>query len=290
MENKNSKNLKNKENNSSSLFDWFKLISGILILILILYKLAISEWNFDFTKFDFNALLALLLSLFAIALSVAFYFKATDTSNLFYDNTYKFTKEISEILGRIEAGFGERLRHLDEGYSGLVNKFDNGFYEQNIKETKEEIEKEKQKLKQEIEERNQILNSLIEKAQLEQHQKEEIRKQLKEKEIEISKQNRELNFLRSRLHQDSENEKIHSEVLPEFLERKLVDLVRAQNFTPENLLKLPTSILVRKLKFNIEDLSKLELINLLNLRIINEDGSFTVHGVRTLRQIAQKFI
>lgn len=144
-----------------SLFSWFKFIVGLLFSILIVYKLAISDLSFDFSKFYFNALLSLLLAIFAIGLSVAFYFKATDTSNLFYDNTYKFTKEISEISGRIEAGFGERLRHLDEGYSGLVNKFDKGHREQNIKETKEESEKEKQKLKSEIEERNKILNRFI---------------------------------------------------------------------------------------------------------------------------------
>lgn len=287
---KEEKNKKAKqESSNATLFDWFKLISGILIVALIIYKLAISDWTFDFSKFDFNALLALLLSLFAIALSVAFYFKATDTSNLFYDNTYKFTKEISEILGRIEAGFGERLRHLDEGYSGLVNKFDNGFNDKNIKETKEEIEKEKLKLKQEIQERNEILNSLIEKAQLEQHEKEQIRKQLKEKEVEISKQNRELNFLKNRLHHESENDDIILEEIPESIVRRLIDLTRKQNIPFEAIMKYPTSVLSRKFKINLEELSKQELIGMLNLRIINEDGTFTVHGIRILKQLAKRF-
>ncbi|MFM2334285.1 MAG: hypothetical protein RIS91_288 [Bacteroidota bacterium] len=106
MESEKSKGSRTKDNNN--LWTWFKFIVGILVTLLLVYKLAVSNLSFDFSKFDFNALLALLLSLFAIGLSVAFYFKATDTSNLFYDNTYKFTKEISEILGRIEAGFGER--------------------------------------------------------------------------------------------------------------------------------------------------------------------------------------
>ena len=215
MESEKPKESKSKDNNN--LWALFKFIVGILIALLLVYKLTVSNLSFDFSKFDFNALLALLLSLFAIGLSVAFYFKATDTSNLFYDNTYKFTKEISEILGRIEAGFGERLRHLDEGYSGLINRFDNGSKEQNIQDTKEEIEKEKQKLKQDVEERNQILNSLIEKAQLDQKEKESIRKQLKEKEIEISKQNRELNFLRNRLHHETDLNEIELREFPPVL-------------------------------------------------------------------------
>ena len=282
-ENKNDKKI--TEQAEYKLLDWFKFIVGLSFTGLIVYKLAISNFTFDFSKFDFNALLALLLSLFAIALSVAFYFKATDTSNLFYDNTYKFTKEISEILGRIEAGFGERLKHLDEGYSGLVNKFDNGFSEQDIKETKEEIEKEKLKLKQEIQKRNNILNSLIEKAQLEQHEKEQIRKQLREKEVEITRQNRELNFLKNRL--ETENEEPNLENIPPSVIRILVNFVRKAS-DPEIFLKYPTSFISRKFKFDITELNKNELAILQNLRLINEDGSLTIHGIRVLRQIAKR--
>ena len=269
------------------LWSWFKFIVGLMFSGLIVYKLAISNVSFDFSKFDFNSLLSLILALFAISLSVAFYFKATDTSNLFYDNTYKFTKEISEILGRIEAGFGERLRHLDEGYSGLVNKIDNGSSEQNIKETKEEIEKEKLKLKQDIQERNNILNSLLEKAQLEQHEKEEIRKQLKEKELEISKQNRELNFLKHRLESENENEEPILENLPSSLIKLFVDFIR-QTKEPEIFIKYPTSIISRKFKLALKDLNKNELNVLLDSRLVNEDGSFTLHGIRVLRQIARR--
>lgn len=285
------KDIKTRELRKNTLLDWFKFIAGISFTGLLVYKLAVSNLSFDFSKFDFNALLALLLSLFAIALSVAFYFKATDTSNLFYDNTYKFTKEISEILGRIEAGFGERLRHLDEGYSGLVNKFDNGFSEENIKETKEEIEKEKLKLKQEIEERNQILNTVIEKAQLDQTEKENIKKQLREKEIEISKQNRELNFLKNRLrHESSNEENLNENGLNEFSYKFLMNYIRQNDIDPEFFLKYPSSVINRKFRVEIEKLTKHELVNLLNSRIINEDGSFTIHGIRALRQISKELL
>jgi hypothetical protein len=286
MESEKSKGSRTKDNNN--LWTWFKFIVGILVTLLLVYKLAVSNLSFDFSKFDFNALLALLLSLFAIGLSVAFYFKATDTSNLFYDNTYKFTKEISEILGRIEAGFGERLRHLDEGYSGLINRFDIGSNEQNIQDTKEEIEKEKQKLKQDVEERNQILNSLIEMAQLEQEEKEAIRKQLKEKEIEISKQNREVNFLRNRLHHDTDLNEIELIKLPPSVIRTLTDFVKRNNLTRELFQKYPMSVLSRKNKFNIDELSKEELVRLLNMRIIHEDGTLTINGIRTLRGLIDK--
>lgn len=285
-----SKNEENDLEKKQSLLTWFKFFVGLIFSGLIAYKLAISELSFDFSRFDFNSLLSLIMSIFAISLSVAFYFKATDTSNLFYDNTYKFTKEISEILGRIEAGFGERLRHLDEGYSGLVNKFDNGHSEQNIKETKEEIEKEKQKLKAEIQERNNILNSVIEKAQLDQHEKEEIRRQLKEKEFEISKQNRELNFLRHRLHSEENEVEIDGiENLPESVIKPLINFVKSVK-DPKLLLKYATSIISRKYRLDINELSKNEIIPLLNYEIINKDGTFTIHGIKILRLIVRRLI
>jgi hypothetical protein len=85
--------------------------------------LAIKLFQADFTsilsEFNFSDLLALFLAMFSIALAVLFYLKASETSNVFYDNTYKFTKDVSEILGRVEAGFGEKLQHLNEGYTGL---------------------------------------------------------------------------------------------------------------------------------------------------------------------------
>lgn len=67
--------------------------------------------------FDFPTLLSLLLALFAVALSALFYFKATDTSNAFYDNTYKFTQQIAELLR--EPGSVSRGQPLNNKYSDI---------------------------------------------------------------------------------------------------------------------------------------------------------------------------
>ncbi len=279
------KNKRKKTTVEKNLLTWFKFIVGILFSGLIFYKLAISEFTFDFSQFDFNALLTLILTIFAIGLSVAFYFKATDTSNLFYDNTYKFTKEISEILGRIEAGFGERLRNLDKGYSGLINKFDNVHTEQNREETQDEIEKEKAKLKKEIKERGEILDSLFEKSRLDKHEKESIRKQLKEKDIVILKQNREINFLKQRL--DYERESSNSPKLSLSENNPLTKLARRIN-DPESFLEMTTSQIARRYKFNICELSNNERAQLHQMNIINENGDFTIHGIRILKQIVSR--
>ncbi|TOH64776.1 hypothetical protein CGI76_24340, partial [Vibrio parahaemolyticus] len=59
-------------------------------------------------KMDVPTFLSIVLALFSVGLSAIFYFKATDTSNKFYDNSYKYTKDVAQLLVKIESGFGER--------------------------------------------------------------------------------------------------------------------------------------------------------------------------------------
>jgi hypothetical protein len=267
------------------LLNWFFFITGIVLVLVTTYKIGTTNIVVDLTRFDFNALLSLLLSIFAIWLSVAFYFKATDTSNLFYDNTYKFTKEISEILGRIEAGFGERLRHLDEWYSGLMTKFDNWGQE---RVTQEKIEEEQLKLRQEIQERNNILNKVIEQSQLQQHEKEQIRRQLKDKEKEIQEKNLEISTLKNKLETESENTVDILEGLSTQVLKFLINYIR-KNDIWGRISKLPISISVRRFKIDIENLDAVVSSHLVNAGIINiEESKFTLNGIRVLREIARR--
>ncbi len=111
-----------KDSNPVFAFAWTKDVLLLLFSLALIWRVIFAK--IDLQGFSFNDLLSLLLAVFSVALSVAFYFKANETSNQFYDNTYKFTKDISELLGRIESGFGERLRHLDEGYTNMVERFE----------------------------------------------------------------------------------------------------------------------------------------------------------------------
>ena len=276
-------------NSKSSLWDIFKFIVGILFTLLVVYKLAVAELNFDFSKFDFNALLALLLSLFAIGLSVTFYFKATDTSNLFYDNTYKFTKDISTILGRIEAGFGEKLQNLDKGYSGLLNKMEKGnTTPKDIEETKTDKKEVEQSLQTEIKERNKIIQNLIEKTQLEQQEKEEIQKSLFDKEKTIIKLERELRFLQSRL--ERQKNLVITEDIPDkllaFLKRSLLRLnVNNQEFNREMAQDFISQFIPQDENKKLVD--KL-YIDLLENRLIKEDGTLTNRGYSVIRNLIRE--
>jgi len=155
----------------------------LLFLAVLCWKIFNATFSIDFGKIDFSDLLALILAIFAVSLSAAFYFKDSDASNKFYDNIYKFTKDTSEILGRIEAGFGEKLRHIDEGYGTIRDKFED--LRREISSTKEKFEEEEQEINKEENKKQNILEELASKAKLAEDEKVELFKQLKEKDDKI---------------------------------------------------------------------------------------------------------
>lgn len=134
----------------------------ICLILVITWKLINADISISIEKLTFTDLLSMLVSFFAIGLAVAFNFKATDTSNRFYDNSYKFTKEISEILGRIEAGFGEKLKNIDEGYSGLRD----GLLQRPIDTEKaaEAVEAQKKEVERQEKEQNDFKENLAKKS------------------------------------------------------------------------------------------------------------------------------
>ncbi len=183
------------DNNIRNRNSWLRVFVIVVIVIVFVWKLIETPIQIDLTKFDFSDMLSLILALFAMALSVLFYLKATDTSNAFYDNTYRFTRDVSEILGRIEAGFGERLRHLDEGYSGLVNRLPSALPEQ----VQEEIVNEQKKLDEVEKQRNELLNELTKRAKLQDQEKTTFLKSLEEKDINLAQSRAEISLLRDQL-------------------------------------------------------------------------------------------
>lgn len=181
--------------NTASLWDWVKAICTLLLVGVVSYKIYVTPMNLTV---DFPTLLSLLLALFSVALAALFYFKATDTSNTFYDNTYNFTKDIAQLLVKIESGFGERLRHLDEGYSSMRD------YMQKLPSSdgsavKQKIEVEKEEIKKVAEERNKMIRELVDRSQLHGSQKQEFLDKLKEKESELEAAQMEIAKMKRRM-------------------------------------------------------------------------------------------
>ena len=264
---------------------WAKIAIAIILTALVSYKIATIDANLDFSNFNFSFtdLLSLILALFAISMSVALYFKATDTSNRFYDNTFKFTKDISEILGRIEAGFGARLKNLDEGYSGLRDSFQGSIG------SSEEIDASKIELEKEIAEKNQILSDLIDQTKLSEDEKTEVLHSLQNKEREISNLTKELHTLRREINNNErlrESNLIHG-VSPR-IEDIIIDIINSSDMSLQSIIDMPTVFLRKRLKFDREKYSKSIYALLLNYGLISEENKFTVTGLEYIKQIAKK--
>lgn len=168
------------------------LLCIFILTIVLAIKIYTTDLNSLFKEFNFNDLLSLLLALFSITISIVFYLKASETSNQFYDNTYKFTKNTSEILGRIESGFGERLRSINESYDKLDNNI-RSYYDSREKAKKEEIEK---NIKNEENEKEKIISKLIDNSKLGTDELEKLRKKLDESNQKLEEARNEIITLR----------------------------------------------------------------------------------------------
>ncbi|EGH74250.1 hypothetical protein [Pseudomonas syringae] len=173
----------------------------IAMVVVLTVRLCFMQVSVDLSSFNFTDLLSMFLAISAIALSAAFYFKADESSRGFYNNTYQFTKDVSEILGRIEAGFGERLKHIDEGYSGLSKKFDQMPFDATKSKTGERT-KEAEIQEQEAQ-RQDIIEDLMRRAHVAGEEKTELVARLSSLSQELDTSREELSRLRAQTETDT---------------------------------------------------------------------------------------
>jgi hypothetical protein len=248
----------------------------VLFIVIFSWKLINLDIQIDMSKFSFSELLALLLSLFSVWLSVSFYFKAGDTSNQFYDNSYKFTKEMSEILGRIEAGFGERLRHLDEGYSGIRDRFDRLPDYGNA--TSAEVTREEAEIKKREDEQRSLLENLAVRAKLAEGEKQEIFAKLAEKNEELEQARLELRHLRQRTEDLSPSDRELRRALLRYIAERVKEGTPAG--IPPNSPQASINRVFRRIQSDLqsEAIRDLKLFDLLD-----EEGNLTRDAVMRIR-------
>jgi len=270
-----------KENNNIPW--WIKSIIIIMITGVFCYKLLTTPFNL---QFDFPAFLSLILALFSVGLAALFYFKATETSNTFYDNTYKFTQEIAGLLVKIESGFGEKLRHLDEAYKGMQERFDKIPTQLKIEDTKEELKQEEKEFQKILREREKLIQDLINKAQMREEEKQEFLKELKEKELALQNAQKEIAFLKNRLIRAKSTSESHSlsrknEML-EFLKRRVIPML-GEN---EEIVNMPSSIIRRRFNKIQDEFPSAFLKDLMENGLIDEDKELTKEGIKIIREMA----
>lgn len=233
----------------------------IALVVVVAWKLLSAEVKVDLASFSFNDFLALVLALFSVALSVAFYFKANEASNQFYDNTYKFTNEMSEILGRIEAGFGERLRHLDEGYSGMRDRLDKLPH---YGASPSDVKKEEDEIRRKEAEQRALIEDLARKAKLAEHEKQALFANLSKKNDELEQARMELRQMQASRHQSPADPSQRRAVLSYVarkLKRMLPDDQADEAITTLRIKKLFMENRSEIAEAAVEDLRKLDLVD-----------------------------
>ncbi|MEQ1882275.1 MAG: hypothetical protein ABL878_15040 [Burkholderiales bacterium] len=206
------------------------------ISVAIAYKIFSIPVSLDL---KFADLLSLLLALFAIGLSALFYFKATDTSNAFYDNTYKYTKDIAELLTRIEAGFGERLRHIDEGYTSMRNRLSEVPTGTEIPQAKREVKQEEQAITKILAERDEVIEEFARAAKVREEERQQFLANLKAKETDLSAAREELSAMHAKLASLTE-QPVHSDTYPlravtRYLRDSVLDQMEIMEIAPPEL-------------------------------------------------------
>lgn len=273
-------------------------LSLIILFAVVAWRIAWSQFSLDLSKFDFSDLLAMILALFAMGMSVAFYFKSTDSSNQFYDNIYNFTQKTSEILGRIEERFGERLRHLDEGYGRIQSQFDGisrspSEIQEKVKETEGKEEKEKEKLEEANKRMQQLMETLAQRAKLEQREKEEFYSKMQELESE-----KDLAQMRIREIEEDRNNMRHQLMMmeegimdeaPELLHHPFI-MEMLHHPEMRELLHggAPARILQRHSRRVMDRFPEEQLERLRDTGVINRRNEVTPAGVILLRSMARR--
>ncbi len=248
----------------------------VALIAIVGWKLVTAELKIDLAAFGFSDLLALILALFSVGLSIAFYFKATDTSNQFYDNTYRFTKEMSEMLGRIEAGFGEKLKHLDEGYSGIRERFDRMPAYAQV--TNADVKKEEEEIRQKEHEQKALLEDLAKKAKLAEHEKKALFANLAQKSEELDQARMELRRMQNASHR-SASDSAERHALLRYIALKLKEAMPVVG--PEE--SSPPGSLRRTFEAIMPSLPREAIRDLLRFDLLDENEKLTRDAVMRLQ-------
>lgn len=259
-----------------------KDIAVIALIVIVAWKAISADFSFTFGEIEASDLLSLLLALFAIGLSVAFFVKANEVSNMFYDNMYKFTKDNSELLGRMESGFSEQLRHLDQGYTGLRDKFDK--LPLDLGKTREKVEDEKAEVLKLKTEKSELLNELAARANLQEEEKQELFARLNESESRLNKAQREMRRLQHKLRDADDSEATIDGVLlraVKHTQRKVVGAFDIDNFESASDDEICNGWQLIK-----DELPRVYIKDLRRGKILDAEELLTSKGIQFFRDIA----
>lgn len=250
----------------------------------VVYKVAITPLNLTL---DFPSLLSLLLAIFSVGLAALFYFKATETSNTFCDNTYKFTRDTAELLARIESGFGERLRHLDESYARIQERVLPAPSKEEITKAEENIAQERQALAATVRERDELVEDLLRKSRLDEKAKDEFRAQLAERDGQLRSAQEQLaslvaqvGELRSAPEGATRRER-RTAAVAEYVRTHVLEML-----DPDYVAKAPPTSINRRWTAIRGSLPPAFVADLTSLGLADDEGSLTRAGIQLFKNVA----
>lgn len=265
-------------------FDWsstniirlLREVAFLSILVYLSYSFISGDIGISFGTKALTAseIISILLAFFAIMLSAAFYYMSTQQSNLFYHNVHQFTKDTSEILGRLD----EQVKNIGGKQTELKDTFEknyaynsqNGISHKKEEKLNEELEKKEEDLKEKEKNINQKIDSLIEKLESDE-EKEKLRTELEKERAEIEKLKFEMNQKTNQLHVIHRVKRHTMRLMMEMEMDKIVQL------RPTALFK----ILIDKTTKGYKE----DLLNLGYILEEDEEIKATKNGIRFLREI-----
>ena len=200
---------------------------------------------------------------------------------------------------KIESGFGERLKKLDEGYLSMKEEIQKipaygvkggDDLKVEIDKTKKELASEKQELEKIKSDRDSIIKSMIEKSKLIQSEKDEMLSQLTEKESEVSEAQQQVMRLNKRLFAERMNRKELNVKQSEAMER--VDSfsrdVLERNKSGHNLVHQPFTQFREEFREFCHGFPEEYLVDMASLGYLTSDHELTKKGATFLRRLVNE--
>ncbi|EPY12125.1 hypothetical protein [Paenibacillus alvei] len=263
------------------IFKHTKEIIMLLLTLAVVIKILLLDFNSFKLPENLTDIISLVLALFSVGLSALFYFKANEASNQFYDNTYQFTKDISEKIGRIEERFGKDLDNIDKNYSRMLDKIDRLPITESLQK---EIEQTASSEKQIIEEKEKIIAELINKSDISKDEKEMISVQLHQKDKELETVKSQLIDLRNQLEQSNFDKNYF---VPPHTRNLLIRIIKGvinRNEIPEDF-----NAFIELIERRISALNDKDIKLLIIEGIIDSNIKVSLSGKRIIRSLSREF-
>lgn len=197
------RSIEDKIKNRSNILKWimiFMVLIGFGTLILL------NKIKIDLTSIEFSDVLTLVISLWAIYISMQFYFSSQRSSISFYDNVYNFIQDISKNLANLDGSVNEKLNGLNDTFKGEIGRLKEP--KNNSKDAIELSKKEKQ-LKSEISETKKELEKTISELAKEKNNSKVLKKKLYTINEELVKKEVQSNELSRKIKYNTRMEKIY---------------------------------------------------------------------------------